>query len=161
MSAMLDMCTPCGPDGLINIRVGAIIRKHDRILMVKSEYSDYLFSVGGHLDFGETSEEAVVRETEEETGSRLEIDRLGFVHEAYFRGESPFKKNKLVFEISFYYYMKVPDDFEPARSVFYEGDARDELVWVTADDPRRMFPAFFRTDIWTPNPGVHHFVTRS
>lgn len=158
---MLDMCTPCGPDGLINIRVGAIIIKHGKLLMVKSEYSDYLFSVGGHLDFGETSEEAVIRETEEETGVRLEVDRLGFVHESYYRGESPFKKGKLVFEISFYYYMKVPDDFEPANRVFYEGSSRDELVWVEPDDPRRMFPTFFRDAIWNPTPGVEHLVSRS
>ena len=45
-------------NGLINIRVGAIIMKDGKILMVDSERNDYLYSVGGRVKFGETTEEA-------------------------------------------------------------------------------------------------------
>ena len=69
---------------------------------------DYLYSVGGRVKFGETTEEAVTREVYEETGVRMEIDRLGFVHENYFYGDAVSNLGKLIYEISFYYYMKVP-----------------------------------------------------
>ena len=70
-----DMTVPCG-NGLINLRVGAIIQKDGRILMVGNRNRpDYLYSVGGRIRFGETAEEAVVREVWEETGVSMEIDR--------------------------------------------------------------------------------------
>ena len=83
-----DMTVPCG-SGIINIRVGAIILKNGRFLMVGNSRSDYLYSVGGRLKFGETAEEAVRREVFEETGIRMEVERLGFVHENYFYADSP------------------------------------------------------------------------
>ncbi len=62
-----DMCVPCG-DGWLNIRVGAIIMKDGRFLMAGNPHFDYLYSVGGRIQFGETAEQAVVREVREETG---------------------------------------------------------------------------------------------
>ena len=53
-----DMTVPCD-NGLINIRVGAVIMKDGRFLMVGNERADYLYSVGGRVRFGETAEEAV------------------------------------------------------------------------------------------------------
>ena len=73
-----DMCVACD-DGILNIRVGAIIMQDGKILMVGNDRADYLYSVGGRIQFGETAEEAVVREVFEETGVKMEIDRLGFV----------------------------------------------------------------------------------
>lgn len=74
-----DMCVHCD-DGILNIRVGAIIMKNNKILMVSNERADYLYSVGGRIKFGETAEEA---------GLRMAVGRLGFIHENYFCGDSP------------------------------------------------------------------------
>ena len=41
------MCVPCG-EGLVNIRVGALILKDGKILMVESSRG-YLYSVGGRI----------------------------------------------------------------------------------------------------------------
>ena len=83
-----DMCVPC-EEGVINIRVGAIILRDGKLLMVGNNIRpQYLYSVGGRIKFGETAEEAVVREVFEETGIKMEIDRLGFVHENYFYGDT-------------------------------------------------------------------------
>ena len=46
-----DMTVPCD-QGFINIRVGAIILKDGKFLMVGNERSDYLYSVGGRVKFG-------------------------------------------------------------------------------------------------------------
>lgn len=71
-------------DGIVNIRVGAIIMKGNQFLMAGNEQSNYLYSVGGRVKFGETAEEAVIREVYEETGAQMEVGRLGFVHENFF-----------------------------------------------------------------------------
>ena len=154
-----DMCVPCG-NGIVNLRVGAIIEKDGKILMVGNRARpEYLYSVGGRIKFGETAEEAVIREVFEETGVRMEIDRLGFVHENYFRGDAPHNAGKLIYEISFFFYMKVPDDFAPNGRSFTEDEQEEFLRWIAPDDPIRYYPAFFRTELLHPDPGVKHFVT--
>lgn len=155
----VDMTVPCG-DGLINIRVGAIIMKDGKLLMVGNRArTGYLYSVGGRLQFGETAEQAVVREVFEETGVTMEIDRLGFVHENYFYGDAASNLGKAIYEISFYFYMKVPDDFEPVCRSFTEDAQQEYLHWIASDDPVKYYPAFFRTELLHPAEGVKHFVS--
>ena len=151
-----DMCVACG-DGILNIRAGAIIMKNGKLLMVGNN-KNYLYSVGGRIKFGETAEEAVVREVLEETGVQMEIDRLGFVHENYFYGDMPSNLNKLIYEISFFFYMKVPDDFAPVSENFMEGSSKERLVWVSLDDEIKMYPEFFRTELKNPTDMAKHFV---
>lgn len=80
---MASDCTVPIDNGYINLRVGAIIMKDGKFLMVGNERDNFLYSVGGRVQFGETTEAAVVREVFEETGVMLEIDRLGFIHENF------------------------------------------------------------------------------
>ncbi len=153
-----DMTVSCD-NGLINIRVGAIIMKDGKILMVDSERNDYLYSVGGRVKFGETTEEAIIREVWEETGVRMEIDRLGFVHENYFVGNAPVHSGKLIYEISFYFYMKFPEDFSPKNNIFTEEYGKEYLKWISTDDERTIYPYFFRTELIHPKNTVQYFIT--
>lgn len=155
-----DMSVQCD-DGILNIRVGAIITNRDgKILMVGNDRSDYLYSVGGRIKFGETAEQAVVREVLEETGVKMEIDRLGFVHENYFYGDAPKNCGKLIYEISFFFYIKVPKDFAPVCNSFTEDDTAEHLTWVAPDCKQKIYPDFFKTELLTAqSSGVKHFVT--
>ena len=146
-----DMCVPCG-DGLINIRVGAIIIRDGKALMVKSLFGDYCYSVGGRIKFGETAEQAVVREVFEETGCTLPIDRLGYVSEVYFLNDNPKAFGKPVYELAMYFYMNAPDDFEPKAD--HIGDGAEKFRWVEPDAPETLYPAFIREAIADPKPYV-------
>ena len=152
-----DMCVACD-DGILNIRVGAIIMKDGKILMVGNERANYLYSVGGRIKFGETAEEAIVREVYEETGVKMEIDRLGFVHENYFYGDAPSNLGKLIYEISFFFYMKVPIDFAPISESFTEDNSKEHLKWVSLDEDIKMYPEFFRKELKNPTDTVKHFI---
>lgn len=152
-----DMTVPC-EDGLINLRVGAIIMKNGKILMVGNDRAPYLYSVGGRIKFGETSEEAVLREVFEETGVKMEVDRIGFIHENYFYGDAESNLGKLIYEVSYFYYMKVPDDFEPVCMSMTEDDHEEFLRWIDVSDPIKFYPEFFRTELLHPEHGVKHFV---
>jgi len=152
-------CTVGIDNGIINIRVGAIILKDGKFLMAGNDRDDFLYSVGGRVKFGESAEEAVVREVYEETGVKMEIDRLGFVHENFFWGDYNRRANKLIYEISFFFYMKVPDDFTPVCESFTEDDNMEKLVWVSPDSDNTIYPDFFRTELFKQEPGVKHFVT--
>lgn len=153
-----DMCVVCD-DGILNIRAGAIIMKDGKLLMVGND-RNYLYSVGGRIKFGETAEKAVVREVFEETGVKMEIDRLGFVHENYFYGDAPSNLNKLIYEISFFFYMKVPETFVPISESFTEDNSKEHLVWVSLDEDIKIYPEFFRTELKNPTDTVKHFITK-
>lgn len=152
-----DMCVACD-QGILNIRVGAIIMKDGKLLMVGNDRVNYLYSVGGRIKFGETAEEAIVREILEETGVTMKIDRLGFVHENYFYGDAPSNLGKLVYEISFYFYMTVPSDFVPISESFTEDNSIEHLIWVSLDEDIKMYPEFFKTELKNPTDTVKHLV---
>lgn len=128
--------------------------------MVGNERADYLYSVGGRIRFGETAEEAVRWEVYEETGVRMEIDRLGFVHENFFVGDAGKVAGRKVHEISFFFYMKAPEHFTPVCSSFAEGRRKEHLVWAELNGVQKCFPAFFLEELQRPAGEVKHIVTR-
>ena len=145
----IDLTLPAG-EGLLNVRVGAIILRDGKVLMAANEGMSCLYSVGGRVHFGETMEEAVVREVREETGVALEVDRLGFVHEVFFIGEGPYQGSR-IHEISLFYYMKVPADFEPRCRSRAANGTREWLEWIDpAAETRTIYPECFREELRRP-----------
>ena len=106
--------------GSFNYRVGAIIIRDKKLLMVKNDSAPYYYSVGGRVKLNETSEEAVVRETFEETGMELEIDRLAFIHEHFFDEEIT---KEYYHEIAFFYLMIAPTNMNFVCKSFGEQGA--------------------------------------
>lgn len=153
-----DITLPCG-DGIVNLRVGAIIMKDGKLLMVGNrEQPEYLYTVGGRIQFGETAEEAVVREVYEETGVHMEIDRAGFVHENLFICSEGKFYGKLFYETAFFFYMKVPADFSP-KDRFSDDGSGEFLQWIFPDAPVKYYPEFFRTELLKPSKEVRYIVT--
>lgn len=156
---MASDCTVSIDNGYINLRVGAIIMKNGKFLMVGNEKDNYLYSVGGRIQFGETIEEAVVREVLEETGTRLDIDRLGFIHENFFYGDYGEKKDRLIYEVSFFFYMKTPSDFEPVSDSFTDDGSKEKLVWVDENSKIIYYPSFFKEELKNPSTEIKHIIT--
>lgn len=59
---------------------------------------------------------------------KMEIDRLGFIHKNFFPGDTEVKKGNIVHEISFFFYMKVPADFEPVCNSFTDDGNKEHFV---------------------------------
>lgn len=152
-----NLTVPVG-DGILNIRVGAIIMRDGKFLMAGNPSTPYLYTVGGRIQFGESAEQAIIREVEEETGVRMEVDRLGFIHENFFTGDSGFSMGKTVYEITFFFYMKLPDDFKPVCDSFSSDGQKEFLIWISVDDERPYFPIFFRTELKNPSATPKHIV---
>lgn len=81
-------------------RVCGICISDDKILMIrhKSLGKDGIFwcPPGGGVDYGETTEEALIRELKEETGLTVSVKRFMFVHEFL---QPPLHAIELFFEI--------------------------------------------------------------
>ena len=153
-----DICVALD-GGYVNVRVGAIIRKAGKLLMVANDRVDYYYSVGGRIQFGESAEDAVRREVREETGWELQVDRLGFIHEGFFTGDMGKTAGAPIYEIAFYFYMQVPEDFEPRRESLAAEGRGEYLAWVSPETDKTIFPAFFRTELKSPVPNVRHILT--
>lgn len=68
---------------MIGIRAATVVIKNNKVLLVKSKYSDgeyYLFP-GGGVEAKETVEQAAIRETLEETGINVKIKKLIHINE--------------------------------------------------------------------------------
>lgn len=153
-----DLTLQC-EDGIVNIRVGAIIMQNGKILMVKNNiHPEYYYSVGGRVKFGESAEEAVKREVFEELNLNLEIDRLGFVQENFFYADAYGKPNQLFYEIDFFFYMKLPEDFAFEPKSFKEGENDEFLEWIDINGPEKYYPECFRTELANTVPYVKHLL---
>jgi 8-oxo-dGTP diphosphatase len=65
------------------IRVAALMRKDERVVTVRHRAGDAVYHLlpGGGVDWGETLEDALVREVLEETGLEVTIGELLFVND--------------------------------------------------------------------------------
>lgn len=146
-------------EGMFNYRVGAIIIRDKKILMVKNDDAPYYYSVGGRVKLNETSEEAVVRETFEETGIKFEIDRLAFIHEHFFHEEIT---KEDYHEIALFYLMKESTNVNFVCESFGEQGAKEHLHWLPIENLEQyhLFPEFFKMKLSGNMAGIEHIVSR-
>lgn len=147
-------------EGRLNLRVGAVILLDGRILMVRNDGEPHYYTVGGRARFGETAREAVAREAFEETGIRMEVERLAFVHENFFTAADG---GEDFHEICMFFLMKPTDALrEMERSGYREEYGEVALRWLPVDalEGVALYPEFFRTELADLSDGVRCFVTR-
>lgn len=65
---------------------GIVIDESDRVLLIQRRDNGHWEPPGGVLELGETFEQGVIREVREETGLRVEVERLTGVYKNMNRG---------------------------------------------------------------------------
>lgn len=92
----------------IEICIRAIIKSKGKILFCWHKEKKYYFFPGGHIDFGETAESALIRELKEELGVVVKkLSFIGIVENIYIERQDKHKEDKgkhheinLVFSVS-------------------------------------------------------------
>ena len=138
-------------------RAATIIIEEGAICFMSSPSEDYHYSVGGAVQFGETTEEAVLREVIEETGQQYEIDRLVCFHENFFSNSNGVLRGLDCHEICLYYLMK-------PKGKQFQGQIEDETVhWIPIQELEnyKVFPNFIPHILNELNSGVQHIITRN
>ena len=149
--------------GYFIYRAGAIIVDNGRVLMMRNENHSYYYSIGGRVNFGETAEEAVVREAFEETNIRFEVERLVFIHENFAVMDWLEDDDVPVHEIGFYFLMKPCENIADIKCLSLGADGGVEsLHWLLIDElPKyHLYPEFFKSELRELKDGVRRFVTR-
>ena len=87
-------------------RVSGVIIKNGKVLLVEMDNAGFYCLPGGHVELGETTEEAMIREMKEETTKDTYIKKyLGNIENFFLN-----KHNVSIHEIAFYYLMDFKDD---------------------------------------------------
>lgn len=140
-------------------RAAAIIIDGPDVLMACNDDDTYFYSVGGAVEYGETAEDAVIREVREETGIDYEVERLVFIHENFFEDSSGSLVGLQCHEITFYFLLKPQGRPIWPRQVSANNE---RMVWLPISQLKTLkaYPRFFADYLQPPPEKITHIVTK-
>lgn len=148
-------------DYIFSYRVAGICVQDGKVLLQKPTNENGLAFPGGHVEFGETNEQTLIREFKEEINADVSVGALHWVAEIFFPwGDKP------CHQICLYYDITLNSDDTPKEGRFtthehIEGRKFDiEFHWIPIDEVKNItvYPANAAELLDKLNEGVQHFV---
>lgn len=136
--------------GKFNYRVCGMIINDGRILAMHDERSPYYYLPGGRVKFGESAEEAVIREIREELRIEARIARPLWFNQGFFTEDVSGEK---FHEICIYYLMDISEtDILSRGESFTQIDNGQKLSFEWLEFERLkdeyFYPIFLKEKIW-------------
>lgn len=123
-------------DYIFSYRVGGVLIHNGKVLMQNAEGDTGYAFIGGHVAFGETTAETLVREFKEEIGADIKIEKLLMVSENFFPWD-----NRPCQQINLYYLISLKDETQIPldrnfKAIDDLGNERIELnmCWIPLED---------------------------
>lgn len=143
---------------ICHVRVAGLLQNGKRILVQRPTRSPEYALPGGHLQFGETTEEALVREFREEMQVTVRCRRLLWTEECFWNSGG-----RDAHAISFYYQVElcagsaIPEGFTPQKD-----NAGVLFGWLSVGELEkvRICPTFLKQELACPSRFPKHFVRR-
>lgn len=151
-------------NAVFSYRVAGICVQDGKVLLQTTTGEDRNFAFpGGHVAFGETNEETLIREFKEEIGADVRVGELKWVAEIFF----PWG-NKPCHQICLYYMVEILGEGVPRDGVFLgkehlQGRSFElEFHWVPLEETAGMeiYPIQTPELLKKLSEGVQHFVYR-
>jgi ADP-ribose pyrophosphatase YjhB (NUDIX family) len=149
---------------IFSYRVAGILIRDGKVLLQKPTNDTGFAFPGGHVSFGETNAETLVREYKEEIGADVTVGELKWVAEIFFPwGDKP------CHQICLYYLVTLADDASIPTSGVFVGDeqieGRDfkiEFHWIPLADVAKLevYPTNTAELLGKLDGGVEHFIYR-
>ena len=123
-----------------NYRVCAMIISGNKILAMHDEQSPYFYLPGGRVTMGETAEQAVVREVQEELGVTPKITRPVWLNQAFFTEDVD---GMCYHELCIYFLMDISD-----TNLLEKGNT---FEWLEFDRLKEeyFYPLFLKKEIYS------------
>lgn len=137
-------------NGKFNYRVCAMILHNGHILAMHDERSPYFYLPGGRVAVGETAEEAVIREVQEELHITPKIQRPLWLNQAFFTEDVD---NQKYHELCIYFLMDISGtDLLSRGNIFTsrEGPRTHTFEWLPFErlQEEYFYPLFLKKDIF-------------
>jgi len=150
-------------DNIFSYRVAGILIHEGKVLLQNTTDDEGYAFPGGHVAFGETNTEALIREFKEEINASITVNGLKWVAEIFF----PWG-NKPCHQICNYYLISLNEKSIPMTGTFAatEGiEGRNFKVmfhWIPLDeiDNTAIYPTNAKKLLGQLDGGVQHFVYR-
>lgn len=145
--------------GRFSYRVAGLTVQDGKLLVQRVKGDEGFAVPGGHVAFGETAQEALRREFQEELGLLAEIGELAAVGEVFFDWNGPCQ------QIGLYYRVELPGEpWEGVRHGFDDyGKVREEIdfLWVPVEKIQREEVVFYLPELagHLTEQGTIHFVS--
>ncbi len=118
-------------------RTCGIIKKENKFLIMKVNKTSYYHLPGGHIEIGEDSKQAVIREIGEEIGCEVQKAKLFAIQENFW-----IRRGKQCHGIEFYYIIKPNKQFQMKNYEKKEIDKGEEKLlefkWVTLEELKNI-----------------------
>ncbi len=147
--------------GVFSYRVAGICIHNGKVLLQTTTEDPAFTFPGGHVAFGETNAQTLIREFKEELGADIAVQELKWVAEVFF----PWG-NKPCHQICLYYMVEITDEVTPRAGVFPGTEQMEgrkftlEFHWVPLEEAKdyEIYPTQCRELLQNPVEGVVHFV---
>lgn len=143
-------------------RVNGIIIHDNKLLALKMKNNISYCLPGGHVELGESSQKAILREMLEETQTKVSIDKTFSVVENFYTDKNSLKTH----EISFYYLVK-PENFDKIKFDNYSVNELDKgeekqhyFEWLNISSLENVDfrPAFIKNKLISGNYDFEHII---
>lgn len=148
---------------VFSYRAAGICIRNNKVLLQKPTNDTAFAFPGGHVAFGETNEQTLVREFREEIGTDISVGDLRWVGEIFFPWGS-----KPCHQICLYYSVDITSDDIPTEGMFIGKEQIEgrnfslEFHWVPLAELKNLevYPTNVVDLIGKINHGVRHFIYR-
>ena len=152
-----------GEDYVFSYRVAGICIQNGKVLLQKPTNDTAFAFPGGHVSFGETNEQTLVREFREEIGADITVGELKWVGEVFF----PWG-NKPCHQICLYYLVDIPSENIPQEGTFMGKEQLEGrsfqlgFHWIPLDELNsiEVYPTNAVELMDKIEEGVQHFIYR-
>lgn len=149
-------------DYVFSYRVAGICLRDDKVLLQKPTNDTGFAFPGGHVAFGETNEETLIREFKEEINADIKVGELKWVAEIFFPwGDKPCHQICLYYTIELVNEKQIPFDGEFIAHEHIEGRDFDiEFHWIPLTKVKNIevYPSNATELLKHIDEGVKHFV---
>lgn len=150
-------------DWVFSYRVAGICVQDGKVLLQKLTNDNAYAFPGGHVEFGETNEETLMREFKEEIGADIRVRELKWVAEAFFPWGG---SGKPCHQICLYYLVEIQNPEIPREGMFMATEHIEgrnfqlEYHWVLLENVEKLevYPTNTPELLQKLDEGVQHFV---
>lgn len=130
----MDIKIKCD-EGRFKFRVCGIVEKDQKFLVMRMNENKFYCLPGGHVELGEDTQTAVLREMQEELGYEVKIKKLACVHQNLFKTDD----GKLFHELGFYYLVNPKNQNLKTENYFRTENDKGEIKthefrWVRKEE---------------------------